>query len=227
MAILIDEGFDGGSNGAAITAENTTADLVFGSPTFSDIGFNGGQSAYLPASGSHGMRFPHADAPDAWYAMPVRISAVPTAHGQILQVADGSVQVCDVQVAASTGALRLRDGYTLTATTTTPLVPLSFYQLAMRVRPGVGLTLRLYDADGDLLEQITGSSGSGAAADTVRLQTASATQGIRYSRLRADNATEPAPYVAPSDVSHTSAVLTTSGWVPTRRVLVTPGLPPI
>lgn len=189
-AIIATEDFEGTADGVALSTSNTVFNAgPYGTGTFAfstTTAHDGSASAkVVTTTASKNMASTLSDQSMGWFVVYFRSTAAPSANNTLIQIANNSTVVCEVQI-STTGTIRLRDQYT-TVATSSAVTYNAWHRLAMKVDPGsaTGLRARLYldsNVDGSTADWDSGDKSCTNAGQSVFDE-------FRIGHLTATNAT--------------------------------------
>jgi hypothetical protein len=206
---LIDEGFESGTNGVAVSSSNSTIltqDGTAGDITFTNSPVHEGSLAATVSTSStyKTLIWSFSAQTDAWFVFRIYFTALPAANTYLARftAASDANKIGDIRINTN-GTLAIRNNFTAVATTTTPLTTNTWHRIAFRVTPNTtnGLTLKTYigaNVDGaTATETVQGNSTQNFSIERLRLGVpAAATWTYTMDLVEGSSTAEPIPSVA-------------------------------
>lgn len=198
------EDFESGTTGTAVTTGTSIFDSISGtSPTFVGSAYQGSLAMQATANAATSIaRADYTAATTLWVSFMLKIVVLPGSPVAIANWFNGTTKVGDLRV-ASDGTLGLRDGNT-NVWTSTALASNVWHRISIKVVPNTATGHRVRIYSGANVTSTTSSQDSGDLTATA-VTTVSTTDNVRFGiisnetatfvfdRLRADDASEPAP----------------------------------
>lgn len=156
MAVLFTEGFESGTNGAALSTSNTTFGLINGAPTFTNAAaFQGSLSmaCLTTAAAACAGRADHTATGTPWARAAFRFNAAPGGNCYLIQANNASTILADVRMNTA-GTISVRNGTTAVWTSPAALdvTGTTWYQFVWQGDKTTNLQqLRVYGATGALV----------------------------------------------------------------------------
>jgi hypothetical protein len=201
---LIDEDFEGGSNGAALTTGTASYDTEVGTDlVFSSAqAHEGSLSAHLDTTAAQGfIRWEGLDSADTWFVFRVFVPSLPSGNRYICGVDTSSgTKIGDVRI-ESNGSVVARNGYTAVVDSgATVLTTNDWHRIAIRYHPNTtgGVELKLYlgsNVDGTTPD-FSGSGNSTVVGNVDRFFIGSTTNDdmdIYFDLVEGSSTAEPLP----------------------------------
>lgn len=174
MAVLLNEGYESGTNGAQCTQANTgwISGLTVGSAamlfTNAVVKYGSLSAVYNTTAANIQPSFNFTASPQAYFRRYVQMVSLPAAATYIATSKNSAVKIADLRVNTD-GTLTLRDNNTAVYTSTHSLVAGSWARIEWLVAPGTSQQLRMFV--GGNVDGLTADDDSGSVACSVAAQT--------------------------------------------------------